>query len=401
MRHRSAVLTSAVIVILAGCTAQSTALPTNTSTPSTSSTSRQSTSVALAPASVSTQPAVVVEAAPTTASPTVSASASSAATPPTPELTTTTQTEVTTSVLSDASRSAVALFVAQSLVTAFAHGDWEAARTISPQSPEWSDAKYAKGFAGLNEAFLTSSDSLIWGPTGGHAGRVELWLVEVAHETRATTARTSVYCVHWTFVEETQTLLRVAGRTIKSVAGTLDPSAQANDALVACDHFDEQSAVPAATQPPMQTDSATTPTYPTSTHPAPTHPTPSYYPPVTTSPDLSGWTRITFQASTYLCQSTGDLGNFDCAHYNGGNAPPTRLYRPDIRCTERSSNSFECTTDSYYPSDLDGFTVSSIDSSRVLCRAYQCWLWPMNQRPHMSGPPDYECEIDGPCKSYG
>ena len=70
---------------------------------------------------------------------------------------------MTTSILSDAARGEVGLFVAQSLVTAFAHGDWEAARTISPQLPEWSDAKYAKGFAGLDEAFMTSSDSLIWG----------------------------------------------------------------------------------------------------------------------------------------------------------------------------------------------------------------------------------------------
>ena len=246
MRLRTAILLTAVTV-LASCSSRNTTLPVTTSaTPSTSP--RSTSSVAVAPTSELTR-STSAEPATTTASPTTTTTAIPPATEQPTTVPTTMPTETTPSVLSDSARGEVALFVAQSLATAFAHGDWTAARTISPQSPEWSDAKYAKGFAGLDEAFVTPSNSLILGPTGGHAGSVEMWLVEVAHETRAAAHRTSVYCIHWTFVEESQAIVRVAGIKVASNAGTLDPSAQTADALPACNHFDEYSAVPDTIQP--------------------------------------------------------------------------------------------------------------------------------------------------------
>ena len=118
---------------------------------------------------------------------------------------------MTLSPTSDESRSAAALAAAQALVDAFAGRDWTAARTISPQTPEWSDQWYAADFAGLDKAtvYLQASDA-----TEGH---VDMWLAEVTNETRPWGSQTTIYCVHWAYAEATRTIARIASVKERSV----------------------------------------------------------------------------------------------------------------------------------------------------------------------------------------
>lgn len=134
--------------------------------------------------------------------------------------------------VSDGQRTDVALYVAQSLATAFATADWPTARTVSPQNPVWTDDKYALGFEGLQASYLSVAGSRLSGNT------VDLWMTEVASELRAGRKRTAIYCVHWMYSEDSRTIQGIAGKTVRTVNGFQDVSTLTPADVDACKQFD-------------------------------------------------------------------------------------------------------------------------------------------------------------------
>ena len=134
--------------------------------------------------------------------------------------------------VSDGQRTDVALYVAQSLATAFATADWPTARTVSPQNPVWTDDKYALGFEGLQASYLSVAGSRLSGNT------VDLWMTEVASELRAGRKRTAIYCVHWMYSEDSRTSQGIAGKTVRTVNGFQDASITTPADVDACKQFD-------------------------------------------------------------------------------------------------------------------------------------------------------------------
>jgi hypothetical protein len=138
---------------------------------------------------------------------------------------------------------AAGVALAQQLASAYADGDWETARRISPL-PEWDDATYEEGFAGLEA-------STIWlgGTDENEPGRVGLYLLQVAHELRAGSERTSAYCVRWDFLTATSTIQKVAGELLAQEPG-FTPHTDLQRRAAACNAFDEASPYPTSPTPP-------------------------------------------------------------------------------------------------------------------------------------------------------
>ena len=210
------------------------------------------------PAIAATTAVPVATSEPTTsAAPTsvaASISTTSATTTPTP-------TPTTMAPITDATRVSKALYVAQTLANAFANRDWKTARTLSPQTPEWSDRKYEQGFAGLDSASVALADSDVIGAPGADGSRIEMWLVEIAHEVRSSARQTSVYCVHWAYLEDAGIVQLIAGRVGPTMKGFEDPGPLAADSLRGCALFDLKNPTLATTAPVLPITVSASPTY--------------------------------------------------------------------------------------------------------------------------------------------
>lgn len=278
--------------------------------------------------------------------------------------------------------------MSQALATAFADGDWAFARELSPQVPEWSDRKFEEGFAGLESVTVFLAASEVTGEPAAPGARVDLWLAQVAHE--STSGRhTSFYCVHWATLEDSaERIERIGGIYLRSVPEFQDPTTLSVADLQACDHFD--------TAPPVSTPSLATPRQPPPAPPS-SSPPPVYVPPLP-SPDLRNWTLLSWNGGDYLCQIANYFtSDYDCFRYYGG-APSIYVGTPDLKCTKRFAG-FDCTDGGYYPSEIDGYTLSTIGSDRVLCRDGECWIWNSYESPRLAtmGPIAYRCDVSGRC----
>jgi hypothetical protein len=82
-------------------------------------------------------------------------------------------------------------------------------------------------------------------------------------------------------------------------------------------------------------------------------------------------------------------GDLDCQRFTGA-IPAYSL--PELRCSP-DGVSFACTTEDYYPSELDGYELAQLGGDRVLCQRNQCWIWNSWESPGRAtlGLPDYEC----------
>jgi len=114
------------------------------------------------------------------------------------------------------------------LVRLIAQHDWAAVRVISPEFPEWSDTKYESGYRGLLGATLYVGDSAFV------SGAVELWMAEVASEQRGSAVQTTLYCVHWEYSLQAETIDRLHGKTIRTIGGDVDPSTLRDEGVAKC-----------------------------------------------------------------------------------------------------------------------------------------------------------------------
>jgi hypothetical protein len=258
------------------------------------------------------------------------------------------------------------MLLAQQLATAFADGDWDTARRISPL-PAWDDQTYEDEFAGLE-----ASTVFLGGTDGSDPNRFVMYLAQVAHESRPEGPQTSFYCVRWDLLIDSSTIDKVAGELLLREPG-FTPPADAEGGAWACDGFDQ------APSTPVTTPQVNLPSQPM---------------PGTSSSGLGDLTVITFRGVDYVCdQAWRRVGDdLDCKSYFGGD-PPFSFLRPDLRCSKASLTGFKCTTEDYYPSELDGYEIAQIGADRVLCRWGQCWIWNTWESPSSATlwPPDYEC----------
>lgn len=254
------------------------------------------------------------------------------------------------------------LILAQQLATAYADGDWETARRISPL-PAWDDATYEEGFGGLEAStvFLGGTDTT--DPT-----RLGMYLMQVAHETRPTGDQTSLYCVRWDLQIGSSTIDKIAGNILLQEPG-FTPPADAERGAWQCTGFDQRpDPAPVVTPAP-----------PTAPSPRPAAPGDD---PIV----------ITYRASQYACEPTlMGFGDYNCMRYLGGNYPAYYSF-PDLRCSD-SGLGFDCTTEDYYPSELEGYEIAQIDGERVLCRWNECWIWDSWESPGSAtiGSSDFRC----------
>lgn len=320
------------------------------------------------------------------------------------------------------------LELAQRLATAFAEGDWDTARDISPL-PEWDDETYEEGFAGLEAATLYLGGSRRESPD-----RFVMYLLQVAHEIRDTGPQTSIYCVRWDLLTQSDTIDRVAGELMLQEDGHTPPS-DAQRGAWTCDGFDlEHETVitqPAGEASPdsdlpdgwvilsdlgteyvcspvlfrtgdydCQQYTGTIPTWISFAELRCTQRGASYdcssdgyYP-----SELDGYELVTFEAYDYLCRPTYiGSSDLDCVRWRGG-SPPV-IITPDLRCTQRFGGSVECSADGYYPSELYGFELAEVGWDRVLCQGTQCWIWDTWETPSQAtaGFADYVCSL-GSCE---
>jgi len=273
--------------------------------------------------------------------------------------TTTTQPATTTTV----DPADLGLLMAQQLATAFADGDWATARRISP-IPAWDDATYEEGFAGLERAEVVLADS-----SRGTDQKVQLWLAQIAHESRPEGRQTSVYCILWIFDPATRTIARESGHLLVKEAGFVPPGDLRRGAGVECDpSFAPPTSLPSTPDP----------------GPAPRR-----------VPDLDGWIVVTFEGQEYICQPAVGWGadNYNCTPYDGGE-PPDWVPVASIRCSKDGLGEVTCTGENYYPSEIEGYELVEIDGERALCDDLdRCWLWAPLESPRSAtwGPPDYRC----------
>jgi hypothetical protein len=331
------------LLVVASCDASSSAETSNSQLPDLTTVEISTTSPVAAPSSSTTTPVVVA-----------TTEATNATTPPL----TPTQFGVDT---------------ASRLATAFADGDWTTARSLSPL-PAWSDQTYKDGFAGLESATIFEANTITT-----DEGMIDMWLAQVAHESTGG-EHTTLYCVHWRFDPSLGTIERVSGKEMSKVPGFVNPADLQDEGIAECARF-EQPAAPVTTVlelPPLPIT-----------------------PGARNEPNLDGGSLITFNGRDYVCFSKMFGSDVDCVRYFGGDASRPFFGSQDLWCTERFSD-LECTEDGYYPSNLDGYDVMTIDGQRALCQFDECWLWPdyVNDPGSVPfGPPDYECDLYGRCSA--
>jgi hypothetical protein len=308
-------LTCAVLVVLlAACSSPSSGAEQAEPPPATSS----PVAVTAAP------PEIVVQVPNTTTAPTATTTL-----PPVPETTATATTL-------PAEPETLGLLLAERLASALADGDWSTARAISPL-PDWDNQTYAEGFAGLD-----ASTVFLGGVDDSDPDRLVMYLMQVAHESRQEGAQTSIYCVRWDLLIDSSTIDKVAGELLLREPG-FTPPADAERGAFQCDRFDRADDPPTALPTPA----------------APTAEPPAYSgPPAYPQTDINGYSVITFSGSEYLCWRaftwpSGSLrSDYDCQRYRG-EAPPFVLLA-ELHCST-TAFSLECTTEDYYPSELDGY----------------------------------------------
>jgi hypothetical protein len=113
---------------------------------------------------------------------------------------------------------------------------------------------------------------------------------------------------------------------------------------------------------------------------------------------------VTFDGNDYVCERAraGTSRDLDCTRIVGGH-PATTGATPDLRCTERSDQQFDCTDRRYYPREMDHYTPGSIGGRAVVCNAEKCWAWDTTYSPidAASGPADYTCDKVDHCTRSG
>ena len=67
--------------------------------------------------------------------------------------------------------------------------------------------------------------------------------------------------------------------------------------------------------------------------------------------------------------------------YDGGDASRPFFGSQDLWCSRQSFGAVVCTDTGYYPSDLDGYDISTINGQRALCQFNECWLWSDDENP--------------------
>jgi hypothetical protein len=138
----------------------------------------------------------------------------------------------TTSTVPEAQRIDVALYTAQALATALASGDWATARQLNRKTPETTDAEYKASYDVLDRSFVALADSRV------NEASVDLWLTLEASEHRATGRQTTIYCVHWQYLEAAHWIEQAAGEQIRSVSGYSDASVLKAEDTKSCHDFD-------------------------------------------------------------------------------------------------------------------------------------------------------------------
>ena len=117
------------------------------------------------------------------------------------------------------------------LATALASGDWATARQLNPKSPATSDAEYTASYEVLDRSFVAVADSRL------NEASVDLWLTLEASEHRPSGKQTTIYCVHWLYVEATHTIEQVSGEQLRYLPGYFNASVREPGDSVDCRTF--------------------------------------------------------------------------------------------------------------------------------------------------------------------
>jgi hypothetical protein len=256
------------------------------------------------------------------------------------------------------------LALAQELADALANEDWSAVRRISPTNP-YSDTELAEGYAGLDAVTL-----FLGGTRSDDSDTVDLYLLQVAHETRPAGLQTSLYCVRWSYHIPDTTISQETGELIRTDHGFTPPS-DAEQGAAICDGFD--------------VDPAPTPS------PNPAGPRIDDRP---TKELPYGWILLGSGWGELICRPSNNVfDDYDCERFFGG-PNPTTVGHAAYKCSN-IVGSYECTDESYYPSELVGYEITEIGKDTVLCETSRCWIWQRWESPSTATLRShvYECDF--------
>lgn len=120
--------------------------------------------------------------------------------------------------------------------------------------------------------------------------------------------------------------------------------------------------------------------------------------------ELDQYEIVLYNGGEYICERSylGGFQDYDCGFYSGGD--PSYVFGNDLKCTDRGYQ-FECNP-SYYPSELDGMSLTTIGGYEYICRdsygGSECFRY-FGGSPSsvMYGMPDLYCNYLGLCDPYG
>lgn len=312
-----------VVTALMGCAAEQSANSEPSGAPPTS----------LAPvsASVSVTVTAVVSTPPPTAPPT-SAAAPSAA---------------TTEISAPNRRVGVwedGVAAANEFAEAFVARDWKSVRGISPTN-SYTDAELAEGYDGLVDQEL-----VLAGRRAIDSTTVALYFMLFADEERPS-PQTSVYCVRWDYRSDTHTIAQQLGVLLDRSNGF---SRDALGAAWTCDGLEASSAIDQSTV--------------------------SHGSQMIGS-EIDDPGVIEFEGGTFECEPPAHLLGVarSCRHLDAGEAGDAE---PQLLCWA-SGEYWDCTDEGYYPGDLEGYDVATINGQRALCQqeSGDCWVWDAEELP--------------------
>ena len=130
-------------------------------------------------------------------------------------------------------------------------------------------------------------------------------------------------------------------------------------------------------------------------------PTASTAPP-DSAPESGAWINLRHEGRDYRCRpAPGPGDDFDCVR-NVGRDPEAIVGEPDLRCSVQAFGRYDCTSEDYYPSEIEGYEVEEVEGDRVLCREGACWIWRSGTSASLAtrGSPDFVCDSSG-CRDQG
>lgn len=251
--------------------------------------------------------------------------------------------------------------IARDLADAFVQNDWTTVRELSPTN-RYTDDELTTGYAGLVDQEL-----VLAGQRSIDSQTVALYFMLFADEQRPG-PQTSTYCVRWDVHSDTGTIVQQLGTMLDRTEGSF--SRDSLGAAWVCGELGSGSEL----------------------DPGPGTPGGDLIGPEIDDPGV-----ISYKGGTYECEPPPHMLGVARSCRSAGTSANSE---PTVLCSvaDASGTLWDCTDEGYYPDELDGYSVATIEDRRALCdqESGDCWIWDEYEVPSEAVffDPDYRCVND-------